>query len=135
MTRSIHNNYLKCCKMWCKISGLYFFIILELKIQCKWFKLAIKLSFVVTVEHTYSTKGKPYPAGIYRLKVNNTNTRTSCEICLKLFSHVPAFLQLTLNMQLTAGYVAISRLLVNPFHIDGFLCFNPFRPMFPFYIP
>ena len=25
-----------------------------------------------------------YPAGIYLLKVNNRNTRTTCEICSKL---------------------------------------------------
>ena len=28
--------------------------------------------------------GQQYPAGIYLIKVNNGNTRTICEICLKL---------------------------------------------------
>ena len=30
-----------------------------------------------------------YPAGIYLLKVNNRNTRTSCEICSKLTINIP----------------------------------------------
>ena len=30
-----------------------------------------------------------YPAGIYLLKVNNRNTRTRCEICLKLTIKIP----------------------------------------------
>ena len=30
-----------------------------------------------------------YPAGIYLLKVNNGNTRTRCEICLKLIIKIP----------------------------------------------
>ena len=48
------------------------------------------------------------PVGIYLLKVNNRNTRTSCEICSKLTIKKPerqfhsnlalAFLLLTLNM-------------------------------------
>ena len=31
-----------------------------------------------------------FPAGIYRLKVNNRNTRTRCEISLKLTIKIPA---------------------------------------------
>ena len=31
----------------------------------------------------------PYPASIYLLKVNNRNTRTSCEICSKLTIKTP----------------------------------------------
>ena len=31
----------------------------------------------------------PFPAGIYVLKVNNRNTRTSCEICSKLTIKTP----------------------------------------------
>ena len=62
-----------------------------------------------------------FPAGIYLLKVNNSNTRTRCEICSKLtiktpepgvfiadsehVSHLaPVFLLLTLNMQLSAPF-------------------------------
>ena len=29
----------------------------------------------------YDLLRRPFPAGIYMLKVNNRNTRTSCEIC------------------------------------------------------
>ena len=32
---------------------------------------------------------KAFPAGIYLLKVNNRNTRTSCEICSKLTIKTP----------------------------------------------
>ena len=32
---------------------------------------------------------KPFPAGIYLLKVNNRNTRTKCEICSKLTIKTP----------------------------------------------
>ena len=69
-----------------------------------------------------------FPAGIYLLKVNNRNTRTRCEICLKLtiktserchycrsgvfivnlehISHrILVFLLLTLNMYLSAGLI------------------------------
>ena len=70
------------------------------------------------------------PAGIYLLKVNNRNTRTRCEICLKLTIKTPEqrqlrlsgvfivnsehishlilmFLLLSLNMQLPAGRVLL----------------------------
>ena len=69
---------------------------------------------------------RDHSAGIYLLKVNNRNTRTSCEICLKLTIKIPerrhwrcsgifivsfeyishlflVFLLLTLNMKLLAG--------------------------------
>ena len=32
---------------------------------------------------------RPYPAGIYLLKVNNRKTRTRCEICSKLTIKTP----------------------------------------------
>ena len=38
------------------------------------------------------------PAGNYVLKVNNRNTRTKCEICLKLTIKTPVSLLLTLNI-------------------------------------
>ena len=32
---------------------------------------------------------QPFPAGIYRFEVNNRNTKTWCEICLKLTIKIP----------------------------------------------
>ena len=43
-----------------------------------WFLMAV----LSRVEYTY-------PVGIYQLKVNRRNTRTSCEICLKLTNKTP----------------------------------------------
>ena len=41
------------------------------------------------------------PAGIYMFKVNNRNTRTRCEICLKFTIKTPllVYLLLTLNFE------------------------------------
>ena len=54
------------------------------------------------------------PAGIYLLKVNNTNTKTRCEICSKL----------TIKTPIDANTVALLSLLftLNMFHIM-FWCF------------
>ena len=38
-------------------------------------------------------KIEAYPVGIYMLKVNNRNTRTTCEICSKLTIKIPERLQ------------------------------------------
>ena len=32
----------------------------------------------------YTKRGKEFPVGIYLFKVSNENTRTTCEICLRL---------------------------------------------------
>ena len=39
-----------------------------------------------------------FPANIYLFKVNNRNTRKSCEICSKLTIKLTVFLLLTLNI-------------------------------------
>ena len=38
-------------------------------------------------------KIEAYPVGIYMLKVNNRNSRTTCEICSKLTIKIPERLQ------------------------------------------
>ena len=76
------------------------------------------------------------PSRIHLLKVNNRNTRTSCEICSKLTIKIPErcqwrysgisivnsehishlvlmFLLLTLNMQLLAGYYIITLIIIS----------------------
>ena len=37
----------------------------------------------------FMRRKRVYPAGTYLLKVNNRNTRTRCEICLKLTTKTP----------------------------------------------
>ena len=46
--------------------------------------------------HSYPKFNK-IPAGIYLLKVNNRNTRTRCEICLKLTIKIPERRQTTVS--------------------------------------
>ena len=43
---------------------------------------------IPTLGKKTSTLNK-YSAGIYLLKVNNRNTRTKCEVCLKLTTKIP----------------------------------------------
>ena len=46
---------------------------------------------LVTEHFNKETKGTagPFPVGMYLLKVNNRNTRTSCEKCSKLIIKTP----------------------------------------------
>ena len=86
-----------------------------------------------------------YLPDIYRLKINNRNPRTRCEVCSKLtikpskgrrsgvfivnFEHISqlvlVFLLLTLNMLLPAGNVLII----------SYKELTHFKQMFRFYIP
>ena len=89
----------------------------------------LRKQLVALIQKQYLNNRKytdSFPAGIYLLKVNNRNTSTRCEICLKLtnktpegrhwrrsavfivnFEHIShlvlVFLLLTLNMHLPAG--------------------------------
>ena len=82
--------------------------------------------YLKALKNTHVLNKEGYQADIYLLKVNNRNTRTRCEICLKLtiktpkrhwrrsggfivnfknISHIVlVFLLLTLNMPLPTGY-------------------------------
>ena len=46
---------------------------------------------------TYTIYSECYRAGIYLLKVNNKKTRTRCEICSKLTTHLHGWFSLFLN--------------------------------------
>ena len=41
------------------------------------------------ITNAFLTDLEPFPTGIYLLKVNNRNTRASCEICSKLTIKTP----------------------------------------------
>ena len=60
----------------------------------------------------WNLKCKPFPVGIYLLKVNNINTRTRCEICSKLTTKTPERLHWRRSGVLTVNFEHISHLVL-----------------------